>query len=232
METRAQPASKRNGDDTRQRLLAAAVDIFGRKGFEASTRELASEAGVNLAAIPYYFGGKEGLYLAVAEYIAEQILAHVGATAARIRSRLPLGPQPAATPAGPDEARSLLAELLDTFAGVLVSDESAPWARFIIREQMEPTEAFDRLYNAVMSRVIETIRVLLGIITGADPESETVRLRAIALVGQILIFRAARAAVMRQLAWDEIGESQREAIRAMIRDSVASLPPAPRGSSP
>lgn len=232
MRTRTPPAlAKRNGDETRHRLLAAAVDIFGRKGFEASTRELASAAGVNLAAIPYHFGSKDGLYVAVAAHIAEQILAHVGDTAARIRSRLSRSPDPAATPPGPDEARELLSELLDTFAGVLVSDESAPWARFIIREQMEPTEAFDRLYDGVMNRMLEVIRVLLGIITGTSPEAETVRLRAIALVGQILIFRAARAAVMRQLGWDEIGQSQREAIRRMIRDSVAGLPAA-RGSSP
>ncbi|HEX6141368.1 MAG TPA: TetR family transcriptional regulator, partial [Geminicoccaceae bacterium] len=49
------------GEATRERLLLAAIDVFGRRGFEASTRELAGAAGVNLAAIPYHFGSKHGL---------------------------------------------------------------------------------------------------------------------------------------------------------------------------
>src|SRR5579862_9588675 len=55
-----------NRNDLRLRLLEAAIDVFGRHGFDgASTRMLAKAAGVNLQAIPYHFGGKEGLYLAV-----------------------------------------------------------------------------------------------------------------------------------------------------------------------
>src|SRR3546814_4367559 len=67
------------GEETRQRLLDAAIDVFGRRGYEgASTRALAGAAGANLAAIPYHFGGKEGLYLAAATHIAEQIGGRMG----------------------------------------------------------------------------------------------------------------------------------------------------------
>ena len=67
------------GDETRQRLIAAATEVFGRLGFEAaSTRAIADAAGANLAAIPYHFGGKEGLYLAVADAIAAGMLAQLG----------------------------------------------------------------------------------------------------------------------------------------------------------
>lgn len=52
--------------DTRTRLIAAATPLFADKGFAAvSIRELAREAGVNVAAISYHFGGKEALYQAV-----------------------------------------------------------------------------------------------------------------------------------------------------------------------
>lgn len=48
--------------DARTRLLEAALNLFSRRGFEGtSVRELAAAAGVNLAAVNYYFGGKEGL---------------------------------------------------------------------------------------------------------------------------------------------------------------------------
>ena len=53
-------AAAPRGEDTRQRLIEAALKIFGESGFEgASTRMLADAAGANLAAIPYHFGSKE-----------------------------------------------------------------------------------------------------------------------------------------------------------------------------
>jgi AcrR family transcriptional regulator len=48
--------------DTRQAILDAAEELFGARGFEGtSLRELTSRAGVNLAAVSYHFGSKEGL---------------------------------------------------------------------------------------------------------------------------------------------------------------------------
>ncbi|MDE3176333.1 MAG: TetR family transcriptional regulator, partial [Pseudomonadota bacterium] len=59
------------GDATRAALLAAALQVFGDKGFEAaSTRQIAAAAGVNIAMIAYHFGGKEGLRGACADHVA------------------------------------------------------------------------------------------------------------------------------------------------------------------
>jgi AcrR family transcriptional regulator len=56
--------------DAKKRLIKAGLEIFGTFNLEgATTRQLAQRAGVNQAAIPYYFGGKEGLYLAVIEHL-------------------------------------------------------------------------------------------------------------------------------------------------------------------
>lgn len=55
-----------DGEQSRERLLQAALRLFAHQGFaKTSTREIAEAAGVNLAAISYYFGDKEGLYRAV-----------------------------------------------------------------------------------------------------------------------------------------------------------------------
>jgi AcrR family transcriptional regulator len=64
---RAAPARPgRDGEDARRRLFQAALTLFAHKGFgNTSTRELAEAAGVNIAAISYYFGDKAGLYRAV-----------------------------------------------------------------------------------------------------------------------------------------------------------------------
>lgn len=62
----ASPTQRSDGAESRQRLLLAALALFAEKGFaKTATREIAQAAGVNIAAISYYFGDKAGLYRAV-----------------------------------------------------------------------------------------------------------------------------------------------------------------------
>jgi TetR/AcrR family transcriptional regulator, regulator of cefoperazone and chloramphenicol sensitivity len=59
-------AARSDGEQSRERLLHAALALFAQQGFaKTSTREIAEAAGTNLAAIKYYFGDKAGLYRAV-----------------------------------------------------------------------------------------------------------------------------------------------------------------------
>ena len=51
---------------TRNRLLRAAVQVFDRKGYAASSvREIVEAAGVTKPALYYHFGSKEGMLLAI-----------------------------------------------------------------------------------------------------------------------------------------------------------------------
>ena len=62
------------GEETRARIIAAALRLFGERGFEgASTRDIASIAGVNAPALQYYFDNKEGVYLACVEHIVSRV---------------------------------------------------------------------------------------------------------------------------------------------------------------
>lgn len=48
------------------------MEAFGEHGFAgASTRDIASRAGVNAPALQYYFENKEGLYRTCVEAIAD-----------------------------------------------------------------------------------------------------------------------------------------------------------------
>lgn len=54
---------KADKSDTRQNILTVAEKLFSEQGFEGtSTRQIAKEAGANMAMINYYFGGKEGVF--------------------------------------------------------------------------------------------------------------------------------------------------------------------------
>ena len=57
-----------DGQESRTRLLDAALALFAEQGFaKTSTREIALAAQVNISAISYYFGNKQGLYTALFE---------------------------------------------------------------------------------------------------------------------------------------------------------------------
>jgi TetR/AcrR family transcriptional regulator len=61
---RAPTAEERSqaADRTRERILRAALEEFGAKGYSgARTAGIAARAGVNQQLISYYFGGKQGL---------------------------------------------------------------------------------------------------------------------------------------------------------------------------
>ena len=54
---------KRDAEATRAAILAAALSQFARLGYDhVSLRDIASEAGADVALIKRYFGGKEGLF--------------------------------------------------------------------------------------------------------------------------------------------------------------------------
>src|SRR3712207_4692738 len=61
-------ARRRDKAATKQALLDAAVEEFARRGYDAATtREVAAAAGVNEGLIQRYFGGKQGLLLAIVQ---------------------------------------------------------------------------------------------------------------------------------------------------------------------
>jgi TetR/AcrR family transcriptional regulator len=67
---------KRNADITRTKILQAAIGEFGERGFAAaSTDDMAERCGVNKLMIYYYYGSKEGLYLAALESVFENLVA-------------------------------------------------------------------------------------------------------------------------------------------------------------
>jgi AcrR family transcriptional regulator len=59
-------ARRRDKEATKKDLIAAAVEVFAQRGFDgATTKEVASRAGVNEGLIQRYFGGKAGLLQAI-----------------------------------------------------------------------------------------------------------------------------------------------------------------------
>jgi TetR/AcrR family transcriptional regulator, regulator of cefoperazone and chloramphenicol sensitivity len=166
---------------TKERILAAAGDIFAAKGFkDATIRIIAQAAEVNIAAINYHFRDKEGLYGAVLEEVF-----HFGFT------RFPASMDLAAD-AGPKER--LRAFIRAMFYRL---QSSQGWGgvtgrgRLIARELLAPSPAFE----AILDRYIKPHRDLLVAIIidiiGTNPGPERLLPCAISIIGQCIYYAVA-----------------------------------------
>ncbi|MGN6375166.1 MAG: CerR family C-terminal domain-containing protein [Sphingomonas sp.] len=165
------------------RLLETAIREFGLKGLDgASTRGIAAAAGTAMSSITYHYGGKEGLYVAAADYIAQQMIS--------VLDGLPIGD--GAHPDGPEDARQAIHTILSRMVDRLTTRKNAARSLFIVREQMNPTEAFDHIYNGPMSQMMEALVELVCVATDRR-DASTARITVMTLFGQVLAIRAAAA---------------------------------------
>lgn len=82
--TAGEPARRRrDANETRQLLLDAARQRFARDGYAATTvRDIADDAGVNVALINRYFSSKEGLFEACLRAAGDELRRTTGQTPA------------------------------------------------------------------------------------------------------------------------------------------------------
>ncbi len=194
---------------TRAALIAAGLRLFGQKGFAAaSTRELAAEAGTNVASIAYHFGGKEGLHAACTEEVARQLSGVVGTP----RDHRDLAP---------DRARSVLVgmvRLIVTF--MLTERRAADVVAFVLRELTSGEgRALETLYGGLFEPKHREVCQLWSIASGQRPqdgEREDVRLAVFAAIGQVVYFRIALPIVSRRMGWQRVGAEEAAAVADTI----------------
>jgi AcrR family transcriptional regulator len=62
-----------DGEETRNKLLVAAAEVFAKKGFwETTNADICGRAGTNIAAVNYHFRSKENLYIEAWKYSFEK----------------------------------------------------------------------------------------------------------------------------------------------------------------
>jgi AcrR family transcriptional regulator len=208
-------ARRDRGGETRERLIEAAIDVFGRHGYEgATTRQIANAADANLAAIVYHFGSKEALYLAVVQHLVDEINERMGPVLAFVEASFPKRPA---------EGVALLKQMLGTFVDVILGNpEAQRWARIIVRELLDPTETFDVIYGFT-GRAHALVTRLVGVVTGADPEAIETKLRAFTFIGQGIVFRVANAMVLRRIERESLGPDEREEIKRILAANVEAM---------
>lgn len=207
---------KTSPEETRQRLVLAGLELFGEKGFSGTrTRELARTAGVNQAAIPYHFDGKEGLYRAVAEYVVRRGHEDMMPALERVKTTM--------SEAGGDSAVAiqLVVGFMHAFIDrIATSEDISARSSFIMREYSRPGIGFDIIYNGLIREFHTVFSSMVAVVMGRPPESEAVIVKAHSLFSIVVGLVMTRTILFKRADWEGFTPDRLELIKKTIGEVV------------
>ncbi len=176
-------------ENTRDRLLVAAREVFGELGFKGATvREICRRAEVNVAAVNYHFNGKEALFMAALELepVADLI--------------------DTANESGSAEER--LVRFIREFTGHVMEQGCTPHNRLLVRELHEPSPALDSIAKTLIVPLHEHLTRLVREIVGDKVPQEEVRRCVFSIFGQCTYYRNSRE--MNRIVYPELRYEEQE----------------------
>jgi TetR/AcrR family transcriptional regulator, regulator of cefoperazone and chloramphenicol sensitivity len=208
------------GEETRARIVDAALALFGEYGFDgASTRDIAERAGVNAPAIGYYFDNKEGVYLACIEHIVSRVWAQI------------LEPVEAAEKAlannvdddGLIEAFCAIQASIAQF--MFTSTESDDWRLFMAREQAGhgPSSGFELIDKKISCRLTNISATIVGRLLGRPADDEETLIRTLTLNGPVVAFHIHGRKSLRVLGWDAVDATRLASLMRIIKEQTVTL---------
>jgi TetR/AcrR family transcriptional regulator, regulator of cefoperazone and chloramphenicol sensitivity len=203
------------GEETRARIVAAALKMFGDCGFDAaSTRDIATSAGVNAPALQYYFDNKEGVYLACVEHIVKRVWDYVSDVAADAERALG---------ENADDA-----ELIEAFCAIQVQlaqcmftmQDADDWRLFMARLQSGegPPAGFQFIYQQVSGRLSKVLAGIVGRLLGRPADDEETLIRTMIVSSQAHVLQGARRSLLTKLNWDKIDERRLDLLKRVISE--------------
>ncbi len=191
-------------ENTRDRLLIAAREVFGELGFKGATvREICRRAGVNVAAVNYHFNGKEALFMAALEL------------------------EPITDLIAPDESGSAeerLTRFIREFVGRVMEQGCTPHTRLLLRELHEPSPALDSIAKTFIVPLHQHLTRLVRGVVGDEAPAAEVRRCVFSIFGQCTYYRNSRE--MNHLVYPELHYDEQEieaAARHIAEFSLAGI---------
>jgi TetR/AcrR family transcriptional regulator, regulator of cefoperazone and chloramphenicol sensitivity len=226
-------------DDIRGHILEVAGAIFAAEGYQnATVRKICAQADVNVAAINYYFGDKERLYIEAVKNA--RVL---------IEKKWPLPDWPNESSAGPCEVTQAEAErrlrtFIETFLRRLLYTEPQAWQmRLLLRETLDPTRAGEELAQEGFQPFFEVLVDILRRLVPATVAESRFHQLGFSIISQCVFYRFHHRMVELMISAEERAEAfQVEslaehiyefswgAIRSMSADLASSAGPDRRAS--
>jgi TetR/AcrR family transcriptional regulator, regulator of cefoperazone and chloramphenicol sensitivity len=209
-------------EETKERLLFAAGQVFAEKGFQnATVREICQKAEANIAAVNYHFGDKERLYIEAVKK------AH--------NCRSEAFPLPLWAPETPpsERLRNFIENLLER-----MFDETSPdwFLPLLLREMAEPTTAVAELIHETIGPHFEILLAILKEVMPARTPEKRLRYIGLSIVGQCFACRTGRPIVEALLGPKLAPQMSRQLLtESIVHFSLAALglePPLTEGAAP
>ncbi len=189
--------------ETRTRILEAAASIFAEHGFAATTiRMICGLARVNLAAVNYHFGNKEGLYSETIRYLRRQAYD-------RYPTTYDLSPG-----ASPEE--KLLAFIRSFLLRTAFDERNLRFGTLVMREMVEPTSALDMMVDegirSLFGQLVDIVRSLMG----ETADEETVLACSRSVMSQCLFYLFSRSVITRMSSEHQFDQTDIDTISGQI----------------
>jgi len=204
------------GQDARHRLVEAAARLFASRGYDGvGVREIAKAAEANVAAVSYHFGGKRELYLATLDRLMDEMRPIGGPVIERIDQAFEGGP--------PDrgELSALAAFVTRHILMTMLAGDLPAWAQqTVLREFQEPTADYRPMLDERVLPLHRAVRRIVAASLGLPLESDEAILAAHGVLGQIMVFAAARIVALEQLEWPDFEDERLEPVIAVTTRAV------------
>ncbi|WP_116141670.1 CerR family C-terminal domain-containing protein [Trinickia diaoshuihuensis] len=208
------------GEETRLRIIQAAIELFGEHGFvAASTRDIAAKAGVNAPALQYYFENKEGVYRACAEHLADEAWKRFEPVVRRSTQTLESS----------DDVPALIEafiELQNVMMDKALETSKAPTLRlFFVREQggREPPIATEIIQERVRRPLMGVATKLVSKICGMPPDDPLTIMRLLSLHGQFMLFHTAPRSLLTLFGWSTLDTEKIEFVKEAVFSNTRTL---------
>jgi len=198
-------------DDAKTKIVRAALDEFAMRSLSgARTRQIASKAGVNHAAISYYFGGKKELYAEVVRQICDFIHDFMTPFFARC-SEIEKTKSVA-------DAKTLVKDFV--MCRVCIESDSDDVFRDLVliltREELYQTEAFGFIFEKVLRPSIALMESMLKTASKGKYSGFEARIAAQMILSEVMMFNSARAGIKLINGWKIFGKKEYEKIEEVF----------------
>jgi len=169
MKTRPSP------EEIQDRIIRAAGEVFGARGFDGTTiRQITSRAGVNVAAVNYYFRDKAELYVRVLREAK---------SCTRELALLELSGSP----------EEQLRDFIFAFVRQLLDPARPVWhVQVITQEMLHPTPALDVLVREMTEPLFRQVRSMVGAVAAVKLPDRQLDLLTSSILGQCLFYVRSR----------------------------------------
>ena len=179
-------------DGTKDRLLAAASELFAERGFQRTTvRDIAARARVNVAAGNYHYGSKRKLYV-------EVLRAQFTAIRALLRARGAALPEGALERLRRRQLVALLRARVNVMLDLLIGPPPGLHGTLMHREMCDPSEAMPVIVDEFILPMFGEMRAIVArLAPGA--ERRALERCVFSVVAQALFYRFTMPAMLRIL---------------------------------